>query len=74
MIVPSADVLPFGNGQPIGYPLLEAYLAADRSQMHALVDIRKGLPDELFHDWLEGGLRMMEGCKPSGRIHRAMEE
>ena len=30
-----------------------------------------GLPDDLYQDWLEGGLRMVEGCKRGGNIHRA---
>lgn len=41
--------------------------------MDVFIDIKAGLPNDIFIDWLEGGLRMVEGCKPGGMIFRAME-
>ena len=54
---------------PARYPLL----AAQETQMHAFINVRSELPDEFFLDWLEGGLQMVEGCRPGGLIHRAIE-
>lgn len=34
--------------------------------------VRAGVPDDVFADWLLGGLRMVESCKPGGVIWRAM--
>ncbi len=73
-LVPSPDAALLDPGVPTGKPLLDALLASGRSQMHAFVDVKAGLPDDLFFDWLEGGLRMVEGCKPGGRIWQAMRE
>ena len=53
---------------------MDAYGAAGRSHLQAVLDIRAGISPDLFGDWLEGGLRMVEGCKPGGRIWRAMRE
>ena len=41
--------------------------------MHAFITVAGGLPQDLFLDWFEGGLRMVEGCKPGGNIYRAMQ-
>ncbi len=44
-------------GQPSGRPLLDAVFAKGESQMHAFLDVRKGLSDDAFNAWLEMGLR-----------------
>ncbi len=51
------------------YPLL----SRQETHMHAFITVAGGLPQDLFLDWLEGGLRMVEGCKPGGNIHQAMQ-
>ncbi len=72
-LAPSPSVGLIEPGNPTGYPLLDAVLARGESQMHAFIHVKGGLPDEVFFDWLEGGLRMVEGCKPGGSIYRTMQ-
>ncbi len=73
-LVPSPSAGLLDPGEPTGNPLLDALLASGRSQMHAFIDVKAGLPDDLFFDWLEGGLRNVQACKPGGLIWRAMRE
>lgn len=42
-----------------------------RSPIVDMGRVLDGLPDDLYEDWITGGLRMVEGCKPGGNIYRA---
>ena len=53
-------------------PLLNAVLACGESQMHAFIDVKRGLSDAMFLDWLEGGLRLVQDCKADGGSFRAV--
>ena len=55
LILPSADLIasPAERPRALFYPLL----ATHESDVHALAHIRQMMPEEAFHDWLEGGLR-----------------
>lgn len=52
-------------------PLLNAVLACGESQMHAFLDVKQGLSEPMFLDWLESGLRLVEDCKPGGGVFGA---
>ena len=36
------------------------------------LDIQLSMPDELYLDWMEGGRRIAESCKPGTQVYRAM--
>ncbi len=36
------------------------------AEMDAIHSVKAGLPHAMFLDWLEGGLRLVEDCKPDG--------
>ncbi len=68
ILPPSAPLIETASVGGI-YPLL----AAEQSQMHAFIRIKGAMPDDLFLDWLEGGLRMAKSAEPGGRLYRALQ-
>ena len=48
-----------------------AAVVRSRSPILDFGRVLDGLPDDLYQDWIEGGLRMVEGCKRGGNIYRA---
>lgn len=54
-----------------GLVLPPADVVRSRSPIVDMGRVLDGLPNELYQDWIEGGLRMVEGCKPGGNIYRA---
>ena len=71
LILPSTGLVDPPPPLPKGYPLLMAKMEQG-GVMAALLEIKLNMPDELYLDWLEGGLRVAEGCKPGGLVYRAM--
>jgi hypothetical protein len=69
LILPPGGIIPASQLPTGAYPLLDQ----QKTLMHGFIAVMGGLPDELFRDWMEGGLRQVESCKPGGMIHRAMQ-
>ncbi len=48
-----------------------APLSPSPEEMDAVHAVKAGLSHAMFLDWLEGGLRLVEDCKPGGGIFGA---
>ena len=46
-------------------------VVANTVELDAVHAVKAGLPHAMFLDWLEGGLRMVEDCKPGGGVFGA---
>ncbi len=63
---PHAVAAHYGAG-----PADQRRVTRSRSPIVDMGRVLDGLPDDLYEDWITGGLRMVEGCKPGGNIYRA---